>query len=81
MEDLVLWAMGTRSDPERDIDVVRRARSSPLDPMIRKPSTAFFTSRAIIDACKPYEWIGDFPKVIEYSPEFTKKVRQKWFKG
>jgi len=38
-------------------DVERRPR-----PRIRKPAEAFLTSKAIIDACKPYEWIKDFPQ-------------------
>jgi UbiD family decarboxylase len=71
----VLWALCTRSDPERDIDIVRRTRSSPLDPLIRKPAEAFFNSRAIIDACKPYEWIEEFPQVVKYSPELMAKVK------
>jgi UbiD family decarboxylase len=74
----VIWALCFRSDPEKDIDIVRRCRSSPLDPIIRKPTTAFFTSVAIIDACKPYEWIEEFPKVVEVSPELADKFRKKW---
>lgn len=76
----VFWAMCTRSDPEKDIDVIRRVRSSPLDPIIRKPAEAFLTSRAMIDACRPYEWMNDFPEVVEFSPEFRKKMAAKWFK-
>jgi UbiD family decarboxylase len=74
----VLWALCTRSDPEKDIDIVRRAWSTPLDTMIRKPTNAYFSSRAIIDACKPYEWIDDFPKDISMAPEMEKSLRQKW---
>ncbi len=72
----VLWAMCTRSDPEKDIDIIRRAWSSPLDPMIRKPATGgFFNSRAIIDACKPYEWMDEFPQEIKISPELMEKAK------
>jgi UbiD family decarboxylase len=74
----VLWALCTRSDPEKDIDIIRRARSSALDPMIRKPSTDFSNSRAIIDACKPYDWIDEFPREIKTSPELVKMVKEKW---
>ncbi|MBI4186467.1 MAG: UbiD family decarboxylase [Chloroflexi bacterium] len=76
--DDVIWALCTRSDPEKDIDIVRRAWSSPLDPMIRKPTNAFFNSRAIIDACKPFEWIDEFPQDISFSPELEKRVKEKW---
>lgn len=76
--DEVMWALCTRSDPEKDIDIIRRAWSTPLDTMIRKPSEAYFNSRAIIDACKPYEWIKEFPEEVKVSPELAAKVRQKW---
>ncbi len=74
----VMWAIATRSDPEKDIDLVRRAWSTPLDTMIRKPASSFFNSRAVIDACKPFEWIKDFPEDIRTSPEWAAKVREKW---
>lgn len=74
----VIWALCTRSDPEKDIDIIRRARGNPLDPIVRKPVKAFFNSRAIIDACKPYEWRNEFPKEIKASPELVEKVKQKW---
>lgn len=74
----VIWALGTRSDPEKDIDIIRRAWSTPLDPMIRKPSDTFFNSRAIIDACRPYEWINEFPEVVQSDPDMVEKTRAKW---
>jgi UbiD family decarboxylase len=73
----VLWALCTRSDPEKDIDIIRRAWSTPLDPTIRKPTKAFMNSRGIIDACRPYEWIDEFPAVVEVSPELRAKMRRK----
>ncbi len=76
----VLWAMCTRSDPEKDIDILRRAPSAPLDPIIRRPVNVFFNSRAIIDACKPFEWINEFPQEIKISAELEKKVKEKFGK-
>ncbi|MBI4334885.1 MAG: UbiD family decarboxylase [Chloroflexi bacterium] len=77
MED-VMWAISTRSNPETSIDIIRRTMSSSLDPMIRKPAEALFNSRAIIDACKPFEWIMEFPKVIEFKPDVVERVRKKY---
>ncbi len=74
----VLWAMCTRSDPEKDIDIIRRARSNALDPMARKPARVFFNSRAIIDACKPFEWINEFPQEIKISHELAESVKKKF---
>ena len=74
----VLWALCTRSDPEKDIEIIRRAWSTPLDTMIRKPTNAYFNSRAIIDACKPYEWIEEFPEDIKMSSELAETMKKKW---
>jgi hypothetical protein len=43
-----------------DTDFIRRAWSGPLDPVIPKDKKGF-SSRAVIDATKPYEWAKDFP--------------------
>jgi UbiD family decarboxylase len=72
----VIWAMATRCDPVEDIDFIRRAWSGALDPRKRKGEV--HNTRAIIDACRPYEWIKDFPPVAESSPELKAKTLQKW---
>jgi UbiD family decarboxylase len=77
--DEVIWAMSSRSDPVQDIDIIRRCWSGPLDPIIH-PSQKGFNSRAIIDACRPFEWIKDFPKVAASSPEDLERTLQKWGK-
>lgn len=73
----VIWAMCTRSDPERSIDLIKRAWSGPLDPAIR-PSEKGFSSRCLIDATRPWEWREQFPPVNAPSPELAKKAREKW---
>ena len=72
----LIWAMSTRCDPVEDIDFIRRAWSGALDPRKRKGDA--HNSRAIIDACRPYEWIKDFPPVAESSPELKAKTLEKW---
>ncbi len=74
----VLWALFTRSDPEKDIDIIRGAWSGPLDTMIRQPADGFFNSVAIINACKPYERIEEFPQAIEVSRELRERIAKKW---
>jgi len=76
----VLWALATRSDPAKDIDIIRRAWSGPLDPIIPRGPEVGFNSRAIIDACKPYEWIDKFPAVSESSPALRARMIGKWGK-
>jgi len=74
----VVWALSTRCDPESDIDIQRRCWSSSLDPMIHPDSKALMNSRAVIDACRPYEWMARFPAVAETSPELRTKVLRKY---
>ena len=74
----VLWAMCTRSNPENDIEIVRNSWSGPLDPILPPGGKKMFSSRAIIDACRPYDWIADFPPVAESSREIRKEVAEKW---
>ncbi|MDP2719546.1 MAG: UbiD family decarboxylase [Dehalococcoidia bacterium] len=78
--DEVLWALCTRTDPARDIDILREMRSIALDPVVPKPVDSPFTSRALINACKPYEWKDRFPGAIKMSRELEEKTRQKWGK-
>lgn len=73
----VLWALCTRVDPIKDMDVTRRCWSNPLDPIISK-SERGFSSRAIIDACRPYEWMKDFPKVSGASAELKAHIQKKY---
>ena len=77
----VLWAMGTRCDPETSIEIVRGCWSSPIDPRIppeRRKQGDFTNSRAIIDACRPYRWMKDYPKVHSLEPEERAKISKKW---
>ena len=73
----VLWALCTRVDPVQDIDMLRRCWASPLDPIIPKGQPPL-NSKAIIDACRPYEWIKEFPAVAESSPQLRKATLEKW---
>jgi len=72
----VMWAMSTRCDPAEDIETFRRAWSGPLDPILDKASST--NSRAVIDACRPFERLKDFPTVARASPELVKLVHEKF---
>jgi UbiD family decarboxylase len=74
----VIWAMCTRCDPVLDIDFIRNMWSSPLDPVIPHGAKSFHTNRAVIDACRPYERLKDFPKVTRASAEMLAKVKDKF---
>ena len=73
----VLWAMCTRSDPAESIDLIHRAWSGPLDPRIPKERKGH-SSRAIIDATRPFEWRAEFPPVNTPSPEMKQRARERF---
>ena len=68
--------MSTRCDPVEDIDFIRHAWSGPLDP--RLPKGVRTNSRAIIDACRPFSWIDEFPPVARSSEALRLKIREKF---
>ncbi|MEE8332689.1 MAG: UbiD family decarboxylase [Alphaproteobacteria bacterium] len=72
----VVWAMGTRSDPARDITHLSQCQSSRLDPMHEEGT--LFNNRVIINACRPYERLDTFPAVAQTSPELAAEVRAKF---
>jgi UbiD family decarboxylase len=75
----VMWAIATRTDPEVDIDLIKRGMGSKSDPMsVAYPYSAPLTSKAVIDACRPFEHLHDFPTVVDISPEMQNQVREKW---
>lgn len=72
----VIWAMGSRCDPGQDIEITRKCWGSRLDPLTS--SDQYYNSRAVIDACIPYERIKDFPPVAQSSPELRKKIFEQY---
>jgi 4-hydroxy-3-polyprenylbenzoate decarboxylase len=75
----VLWALCTRVDPASDFEILRRCWSNPLDPIIPRQERGLH-SRGIIDACRPYEWMKEFPPVSGASPELKERVLKKYGK-
>jgi UbiD family decarboxylase len=75
----VMWAVATRTDPAVDIDIIRRGMGSKNDPMyVAYQYDAPLSSKAIIDACRPWDHLEDFPAVAEASKELQEKTRAKW---
>lgn len=73
----VLWAVASRSEPAESIEIIRSCWSGPLDPRIPEGKKGL-NSRAIIDACRPYQWKDKFPPVAESSPELNEATMKKW---
>ena len=77
----VLWAMTTRCDPEKQIDIVRGTTSAGIDPVLspeKKARKDLTCGRVLIDACKPWDWIEDFGKSLTFTLEYEKKIREKY---
>ncbi len=76
----VLWAVCTRSDPAESIDFLRDCWSSPLDPMVAVNGGPTTSSRALINACRPFRSLNKFPEVLSYDGNFIEHVKEKWAK-
>jgi hypothetical protein len=77
----LFWAIGTRCDPETALSVLKGMQGHRLDPRLdpRKKEQGDLTcSCAVINACKPFHWIDEFPKANVASPELRRAVREKW---
>lgn len=73
----VMWAVSTRCDPQRDVDIMRYSWGSRADPL-GEPGAPRYNSRLLIDACRPFERLADFPPVAECSDELLRRVAARW---
>jgi 4-hydroxy-3-polyprenylbenzoate decarboxylase len=77
----VMWAICTRADPATDIDIIKRAWSTPLDPLItpdQRIRKDFTNTRGLIDATRPYEWRDQFPPMNVPSKEYREASFKRW---
>jgi 4-hydroxy-3-polyprenylbenzoate decarboxylase len=74
----VVWAISTRCDPALDIEIIKRMWSGPLDPIIPHGSPVNYSSRGLIDACRPFERLKDFPPVAGATAELKARVAAKF---
>src|SRR5262249_31438963 len=79
----VMWAVGTRCEPSEQLDIVRNAWSSALDPRISpadKSRGVTSHSKVLIEACRPFSWQEKFPPTSALSLEEARAVEEKWGK-
>lgn len=79
----VMWAMTTRCDPKRDIEVIDGAWSTPLDPLVssdpeKKESGDHTNSLAIFYACRPFHLRESFPKPSRTPRDLREQVIEKY---
>jgi UbiD family decarboxylase len=80
----VMWAVATRCEPSEQLDIVRNAWSSALDPRIPAADKArgiTSHSKVIIEACRPFPWIGQFPPTSALSLAEARAIEGKWGKA
>lgn len=73
----VFWALSCRYDPMRGTELIKRGRSTPLDPALDPNSDKLTTSRILMDACIPYEW-KQKPVEARMDDEMLAKIRARW---
>ncbi|MCX8126686.1 MAG: UbiD family decarboxylase, partial [Dehalococcoidia bacterium] len=78
----VMWAVATRSDPDKSITVLKDCPSTSADPVIplsaKKEGRPLCASRAIINACRPYHQRPEWYPMVKSTYLTERKVRRKW---
>jgi UbiD family decarboxylase len=77
----VLWALSTRWDPRTQTDIIDDCWTGHLDPMLppdKRQSGDLTSSRIIIYAVRPFQWMDQFPPVNQFESSELEKVRSKW---
>jgi 4-hydroxy-3-polyprenylbenzoate decarboxylase len=77
----VMWAVATRCEPSEQVDILRNAWSSALDPRIPphdKLNGITSHSKLIIEACRPFPWLDKFPPTSALSLDDARAIEEKW---
>ncbi|OGO39992.1 MAG: hypothetical protein A2147_09570 [Chloroflexi bacterium RBG_16_57_8] len=76
----VFWAVATRCDVNT-IEIVKNMIAARTDPTLtaeERQTNEILRSRIVIDACRPYARLNDFPRVVGISAEYRKTMMDKW---
>jgi 4-hydroxy-3-polyprenylbenzoate decarboxylase len=76
----LMWAVCSRWDPKTDSEIVD-VPASTLNPRLspqKKESNDWVSSCIVIDACRPYSWMSEFPPVSAFSSEYKEQMSRKW---
>jgi UbiD family decarboxylase len=76
--DQVVWAICTRCDPREDVEILKNCWSTSLDPMAYPPEKRNMNSRMVIDACKPWNRLADWPETVRSSKALDDRIRAKF---
>ena len=79
----VLWAMATRCDPEKSINVCKGTWSYAIDPALSPEKRAagdYTSSVAFFNACKPFHRMDSVPPSTKLGDDARKAYEAKWGK-
>ena len=84
----VLWAIASRCAPEIGVKIVPGSAVWQLDPRIPPEGRSspdeehgrksYVAHNLVINACRPYEWIDQFPVVAVNGKELRDRIQTKW---
>jgi 4-hydroxy-3-polyprenylbenzoate decarboxylase len=74
----VTWALSTRCHPAEDIDTLRNTWSTGLDPSRYSADDRPYGSKVLINACKPYRYLKQFPASTLLRREVYDRVAARW---
>ena len=77
----VLWAIATRCHVREGVDVVKGVWASVCEPALppeERSPRGYTSDRVLIDACRPYKWMEQFPPVNAFTKDFKDQVQTKW---
>jgi 4-hydroxy-3-polyprenylbenzoate decarboxylase len=74
--DRVMWALSVRYNPATDTEIIKKGRSTPLDPSL-PADQRFINSRIIMDATIPYEW-AEKPEMVDLDMDVVENVKRRW---
>src|SRR5262245_3539725 len=74
----VMWALSTRCNPSDDLDILRNTWSTGLDPSQYPPEKRPYGSKVLINACKPHQFIKQFPQATLLRRATYDRVAARW---
>jgi 4-hydroxy-3-polyprenylbenzoate decarboxylase len=75
----VFWAIATRYEAQRAVQIVR-CLGDTEEGALGESADNNGHSAAIIDACRPFAWIDQFPRTTDISEALMQETVQKWGK-
>jgi 4-hydroxy-3-polyprenylbenzoate decarboxylase len=64
-----------------DLDIVKGVWASVCEPALppeERSPRGYTTDRVLIDACRPFKWMDQFPAVNAFSKEYKEQIGKKF---